>query len=92
MATKINNKAGIVATFNAMPELKEVYLDAQGNHQFNKNYFAVPTGEYDQDGNAKSTLPEGIVTLAFDAPELTMSEKEQKDYFAARQTALTPQA
>lgn len=92
MALKINNKAGIVATFQAHPELKEVHLDAAGNHHFNKRYFEVPSGEYDQDGNGKGVLPEGLVTLAFDAPELTMSEKEQKEAFAARQAALTPQA
>jgi hypothetical protein len=90
MALRINNKAGIVATFAAIPELKAVYLDAAGNHHFSKHFFEVPSGEYDQEGNGKGVLPEDIVMLAFDAPELTMTEKEQKDAFAARQAAITP--
>ena len=88
MALRINNKAGILATFAAVPELKEVHIHPNGEHHFNKFYFAVyaPTPEDIERGE----LPEGIVTLARDAEELTMTEKELKAAEAARLAATTP--
>ena len=63
MALKINDKAGINATFQALPDLKEVYIATNGDHQFSKNYFV------EQDG---------ITTLLADSAELVMTPKEIK--------------
>jgi hypothetical protein len=44
MAT-INDKAGIRATFAAVPALKEVYVLQDGTHYFNKEHAKQAAGE-----------------------------------------------
>lgn len=63
MALKINDKAGINATFQALPELKEVHIAPNGDHHFSKDYFE---------------LKEGITSLLADSAELVMTPKEIK--------------
>jgi hypothetical protein len=72
MATKINDKAGIRATFAARPDLKHVHLLEDGTHYFNKSH-AEHMGRKKTEGegdDAKEVLDEEIVTLARDSDEL----------------------
>ena len=67
MASLINNKAGIRATFKARPDLKAVHVLPTGAHYFNLDH-------------AEEALQEGeeITTLAADSPELRDEEKPVK--------------
>ena len=66
MATKINHKAGIRATFAARPDLKQVHLLPSGDHYFNLDH-------------AEQALAEGeeLVTLAPDSEELKSKPNEK---------------
>ncbi|MDO7877372.1 hypothetical protein Q5H93_21705 [Hymenobacter sp. ASUV-10] len=59
MALKINDKAGIRATFNACPALKEVHVLENGDHYFNKEHAKTAAGEKGK-----------VVTYKEDAKEL----------------------
>ena len=72
MATLINDKAGIRATFAARPDLKEVHVLENGTHFFNKAHVKQAArkkieGEGDE---AKEVQDEKIVTFKRDAKEL----------------------
>lgn len=67
MATQINDKAGIRATFAARKDLKEVHILPSGEHYFTK-------------AHAETALAEGeeLVTLVPEAEELKEDEKPAK--------------
>ncbi len=65
MATKINDKAGIRATFAALSTLKEVHVLENGDHYFNKKH-AEHMGRKKTEGDgedAKQVLDEKITTF-----------------------------
>jgi hypothetical protein len=66
MATKVNHKAAIRATFQARPDLKEVHILPSGEHFFNKDH---ATQALEEDGE--------LVTLAPDADELKPTAKDK---------------
>ncbi len=63
MPTKIKDKPGIRATFDARPDLQEVHILPSGEHYFNKDH-------------AETALAKGqeLVTLARDSDELNDDE------------------
>ena len=63
MAT-INDKAGIRATFAAVPAFKEVYVLENGTHYFNKEHAKVAAGEKGK----FDTYKEGAKELEDEAP------------------------
>lgn len=72
MATKINDKAGIRATFATRPDLKAVHVLENGDHYFNKLH-AEHMGRKKTEGegeDAKEVLDEKITTIKRDDKQL----------------------